>query len=293
MKKANYFKHFNSLRDEERVAQLIMDLGAEGYGLYILLLELLNSTETYRVKKDYKRISFLLRIPNSLDLIAQVVEGYGLFEVCDQELISSKEMDLWMEEYEQKCKTNAENRKKGWEDKKKDLINPNTSDTTVVGPYKHSIPIEENNNRIEKNKIKKITEDERVQGEKVETSFFSYCLNVRNDFPVILFFEYLHFIGKSKFKSAEENRSNFTKYWKTSNSEKSGNDVWQRLYSMARIGFNLSKENSEKQFDLFEKNQKNEQTEAEFYTDFLEQLKNEGFEPVKELKRIAGDYLKF
>lgn len=286
MKKANYFKHFNSLRDEEMVAQLIMDLGAEGYGLYILLLELLNSTETYRVKKDYKRISFLLRIPNSMDLIAQVVEGYSLFDICDQDLISSKEMDIWMEEYEQKCKTNAKNRKQGWEDKKKDLAKSEVSHTNVEGPYKNPLPIEESNNRIENKKIKKIRTDERVQGEKGDTSFFPDCIKAKNADPVVIFFEYLFFAGNNKFESVEEQRREFISYWRNSKETETAEEIEKRLNKAAFIGYNLTTDQCKTQVKNYVEKQK-EKTPAGIYTEFLEQLKSEGFEPVEGLKKIA------
>jgi len=54
-----------------------MKFGAEGYGVYFMLLERLREEGNYTSIKDYNTIAFDLRVDTSI--IRSVIEDFGLF----------------------------------------------------------------------------------------------------------------------------------------------------------------------------------------------------------------------
>lgn len=291
MKDAYWFRHDSNARNDEKIIDLRGDLGYEGYGIYWALIEFLRDTENYEAEYKPKRLAMALQADEGL--IQQVIESYRLFHVDENGKFYSKSLKARMKEMDQKREQQRQNSLKRWNNSKdKDQVTNSESHGIAVAlpSYSHNSIVEDNT--LQNIIVDENTPDERVQGEKGAASFFSQCLNARNAYPVILFFEYLHFTGNYKFKTIEENRSKFIEYWKNSKVEKSGEEVWSRLTSMAALGFKLSKENVKKQLALFDKNHKTEKSEAEYYSDFLEQLRVQGFTPVNDLKELVGNYLK-
>lgn len=80
-KKSFYFSHDNNARNDEKILAVRMELGAEGYGIYFMLLEKLLETENYILIKDYNRLAFDLRV--SSEKIKKVIENFGLFQFTD------------------------------------------------------------------------------------------------------------------------------------------------------------------------------------------------------------------
>lgn len=77
----NYFPHDSNARNDERMLALRMTLGAEGYGVYFMLVERLRDSHGYMSACDYDSISFDLRVDT--EIIRQVVEDYNLFVLTD------------------------------------------------------------------------------------------------------------------------------------------------------------------------------------------------------------------
>ena len=73
----SYFSHDSNARNDEKMIRLRMKHGAEGYGVYFMLLERLRDETDYMSIKDYNVIAFDLRV--DANLIKDVVENYGLF----------------------------------------------------------------------------------------------------------------------------------------------------------------------------------------------------------------------
>lgn len=73
-----YFPHEANTRNRMPVIQLRIDLGAEGYGVYIMLLERLRVAENFREKYDLDTLAFDFRADTSV--IERVICSYGLFE---------------------------------------------------------------------------------------------------------------------------------------------------------------------------------------------------------------------
>lgn len=81
-----YFKHSETAQDELKLAKLRSDLGAEGYGLYWMLLERIHREDAFSIGYDISIISFLLGA--SAEKVEQIITSYGLFEERNGRLYS-------------------------------------------------------------------------------------------------------------------------------------------------------------------------------------------------------------
>ena len=77
MKKTNYFSHDSNARNDDKILAIRMKFGAEGYGIYFMLLERLREDRKYMSIRDYNMIAFDFR--TSVDKIKSIVEDFGLF----------------------------------------------------------------------------------------------------------------------------------------------------------------------------------------------------------------------
>jgi len=77
MKKTNYFSHDSNARNDDKILAIRMKFGAEGYGIYFMLLERLREDSKYMSIRDYNMIAFDFR--TSVDKIKSIVEDFGLF----------------------------------------------------------------------------------------------------------------------------------------------------------------------------------------------------------------------
>ena len=80
-KKTSYFSHDSNARNDEKILAVRMRLGAEGYGIYFMLIERLRDESDYTSVKDYNMIAFDLRV--SAEKVKSVVEDFGLFSFTD------------------------------------------------------------------------------------------------------------------------------------------------------------------------------------------------------------------
>lgn len=76
-KTTNYFMHDSNARNDERIVCLRMIHGAEGYGVFFMLLERMMEETNYMSIKDYNTIAYDLRVDAAL--VKSVVEDFGLF----------------------------------------------------------------------------------------------------------------------------------------------------------------------------------------------------------------------
>lgn len=77
----SYFPHDSNARNDAKILKVRMKYGAEGYGVYFMLLERLRDDSEYMSVKDYNMIAFDLRVDASL--IKDIVENFGLFAFAD------------------------------------------------------------------------------------------------------------------------------------------------------------------------------------------------------------------
>ena len=83
MKKTNYFSHDSNARNDDKILAVRMKFGAEGYGIYFMLLERLREDSKYMSIRDYNMIAFDFR--TSVDKIKSIVEDFGLFIFTEDE----------------------------------------------------------------------------------------------------------------------------------------------------------------------------------------------------------------
>lgn len=81
MKKQGYFSHDSNARSDEKILNLRMALGAEGYGIYFMLLERMREDPDYMSIKDYNMLAFDFRVDAAK--VKRVVEEFGLFTFTD------------------------------------------------------------------------------------------------------------------------------------------------------------------------------------------------------------------
>ena len=81
MKDTFYFRHDCNARQDEKIIDLRMKLGWEGYGIYWALIERLRECAGYECVKDYNLIAFDLRV--GANIVKNVVENFGLFTFTD------------------------------------------------------------------------------------------------------------------------------------------------------------------------------------------------------------------
>lgn len=77
----NYFAHDSNARNSDRLIPLRAKLGAEGYGVYFMILERLREEPDYTSVKDYNMLAFDFRVDAAV--VKAVVETFGLFSFTD------------------------------------------------------------------------------------------------------------------------------------------------------------------------------------------------------------------
>ena len=106
-----YFKHDLNAHEDEKILDLRMEHGMEGYGIYWLLVELLASSTNYAMDFNPKRIAF----SNSANeqVVKSVIEDFGLFVVDGGTFMSKSLNDRMMRLDEIKNKRAEAGRKGG------------------------------------------------------------------------------------------------------------------------------------------------------------------------------------
>ena len=77
----SYFSHDSNARNSDKLMKVRMKLGAEGYGIFFMLIERLREEEGYKSTIDYNTLAFDLRVDS--EKIKQVVEDYDLFKFTE------------------------------------------------------------------------------------------------------------------------------------------------------------------------------------------------------------------
>lgn len=80
-KDAYYFSHDSNARNDEKILAVRMRFGAEGYGIYFMIIERLRESSNYMSVKDYNMIAFDLRV--GAEKVKSIVEDFELFDFAD------------------------------------------------------------------------------------------------------------------------------------------------------------------------------------------------------------------
>lgn len=97
----NYILLPSDFRNSDICIDLLMAEGAAGYGVFVMLLEVLRECDGYKFKDDAKRLNFSLRIGDE-QLVERVLHNYGLFEDADEGMLMCPVFSESMSGYEKK-----------------------------------------------------------------------------------------------------------------------------------------------------------------------------------------------
>ena len=166
----SYFSHDSNARNSDKLMKVRMGLGAEGYGIFFMLIERLREEEDYKSTVDYTTLAFDLRVDPKK--VKQVVENYDLFKITeDGKYFYSDSFNERMEMMDAKRKKRAEAGKKGaekrWENRQNDsnangkaIAMPKQNDSNAIAIPKQSQcdtngePMAFDGNKIKLNKMK-------------------------------------------------------------------------------------------------------------------------------------------
>ena len=144
----SYFSHDSNARNSDKLMKVRMKLGAEGYGIFFMLIERLREEEGYKSTIDYDTLAFDLRVEP--EKVKQVVENYDLFKITeDGKYFYSDSFNERMEMMDAKRKKRAEAGKKGaekrWENRQNDsnangkaIAMPKQNDSNAIEMPKQS-----------------------------------------------------------------------------------------------------------------------------------------------------------
>ena len=97
----NYIPLPTNMRDFSSVLTLRIEEGSAGYGVYIMVLQLLRDMPGYSMGDNPKRIAFALNEPD-VDMVQRVLHNYGLFDIDGDGLLNSPWLTEQLSSYDQK-----------------------------------------------------------------------------------------------------------------------------------------------------------------------------------------------
>lgn len=104
-----YFSHDANARNSAKIIRLRMRYGAEGYGVYFMLLERLREEQTYSCECDYDMLAFDFRV--DANLIRAVVEDFSLFDIDGRRFYSRGFLARMAQKDEKSSRRSAAGRK--------------------------------------------------------------------------------------------------------------------------------------------------------------------------------------
>lgn len=155
-----YFTHDSNARNSSKLISVRMKYGAEGYGIYFMIIERLREEEDYSSLADYERLAFDLRVESTK--IKSIVEDFDLFEFTeDGKRFYSKSLTRRMEFKDKKLNQLSEKGRraaaKRWNNEKD---NKNKKDEDNLDEESHFDEIKSDNNSKEGSRnIKKDFDD--------------------------------------------------------------------------------------------------------------------------------------
>ena len=100
------------MRTADHVLAMRIQEGAAGYGIYVMLLELLRDSETRSLVNNPKNLAFAINEPD-VALVERVITDYGLFEIAPDGAFRSPWLQQQLEEYDAKKEAAREAGKRG------------------------------------------------------------------------------------------------------------------------------------------------------------------------------------
>ncbi|EME8160497.1 DUF4373 domain-containing protein [Enterococcus faecium] len=189
----SYFPHDSNARNSDKLIPVRMKYGAEGYGIYFMILERLREEKNYMSIKDYNTLAFDLRVDTSK--IKAIVEDFGLFAFTENgECFYSEGFNKRMEIKDAKSRKRSEAGKKGaskrWQKNSNAIAMPSdenskTENTNAIATEKNG---KESKGKETKEKESKVSSSASSVDLNSENSAVSYWLNQVNpaEAPTVL-----------------------------------------------------------------------------------------------------------
>ena len=158
----SYFSHDSNARNSDKLMKVRMKLGAEGYGIFFMLIERLREEEGYKSTIDYNTLAFDLRVEP--EKVKQVVEDYDLFKFTeDGKYFYSDSFNERMEMMDKRAQQRISKAKKAAEARwNKQTTNTSNAQTTpeqcssnAQALLKHANKIKLNKTKLNKTKLNK------------------------------------------------------------------------------------------------------------------------------------------
>lgn len=158
----SYFSHDSNARNSDKLMKVRMKLGAEGYGIFFMLIERLREEEGYKSTIDYDTLAFDLRVEP--EKVKQVVENFDLFKFTEDGKYFYSDsfnermemMDVRAQQRKSKAKKAAEAR---WNKQSEDTSNtqalPKQCSSNAQALLNHANKIKLNKIKLNKTKINK------------------------------------------------------------------------------------------------------------------------------------------
>ena len=158
----SYFSHDSNARNSDKLMKVRMKLGAEGYGIFFMLIERLREEEGYKSTIDYDTLAFDLRVES--EKVKQIVEDYDLFKFTEDGKYFYSDsfnermemMDVRAQQRKSKAKKAAEAR---WNKQSEDTSNaqtlPKQCSSNAQALLNHANKIKLNKIKLNKTKINK------------------------------------------------------------------------------------------------------------------------------------------
>lgn len=108
----NYLPHPSNMRTTDQVLAMRIREGAAGYGIYMMLLELLRDAEGRALVNNPAHLAFACNEPD-VELVRRVIADYGLFTLGEDGRVSSPWLESAMDEYDAKRRAAQEAGRRG------------------------------------------------------------------------------------------------------------------------------------------------------------------------------------
>ena len=108
----NYSPHPSNMRTTDQILAMRIAEGAAGYGIYMMLLELLRDAEGRTLVCNPAHLAFAIN-EQDVSLVERIVKDYGLFTLTDDGKFTSPWLEAAMDEYDQKKAAAREAGKRG------------------------------------------------------------------------------------------------------------------------------------------------------------------------------------
>ena len=165
-KDAFYFPHFSNARNDRKIKRLRKELGAEGYGVYFMILETLRDQQDFCYPmEDIDLLSEEFDVSEAK--VRTVICNYGLFDINNEQNFFSPKLIKYLEPYF-KMKNQRKNAAKArWAKHPKINLLGEISDATALRPH-NDRSATEMQRKVKESKVKESKQTNILLDESVD-----------------------------------------------------------------------------------------------------------------------------